>query len=687
MKHVLRLLILAVFVGHFSYAQDYKFGKISKDELTQTHYSKDSIADAAVLYRNVYVSYSYVQGQGFQVITKVHERVKIYTKEGFDYGTISESLYKSGSNNETLSSIKAYTYNWVDGNVEKSKLKGSDVFSEETSKYWSKKKFTMPNVKEGCVIEYSYNIVSPFSYSLDEIDLQYDIPIVKQKIKVSTPEYFVFKTQSKGYLFVEPKHDMATAKINFSSFNRPGGGNGFRSVQQASINRSAVDYRIDISTIEMSDVPALKDEPFVNNIDNYRSAIKYELQYVKFPNSPIDDYTSSWEKVVKTIYVSEDFGNQLDTKRYYKDDLAIVLQGLSTDMEKMNAVFQFVKNRMNWNSIYGFTSDEGVKKAYDLKTGNIADINLMLVAMLRSAGLNADPVLVSTRSNGVPLFPTMRGFNYVVAAVKLGEGNVFLDATNKYSKPNMLPTRTINWAGRIVKDGGTSTSVSLIPSYVSQENAMLMVTISPEGEVAGKARRIGKEYVAYSHRNKYGDIDEETYLEKLEEAYDGLEISEYSVKDKNVVGKPIIESFSFNKEDGVEIIGDKMYLSPLFWHTMSENPFKLENRDYPIDFTYPWQDKYIINVKIPEGYKVESIPKGMNISLEGNAGAFVYKVASNHAGLQIMVDLKMNQAVIPALNYQGLKEFYKAIVEKQAEKVILSKISSNGDSKSATGGR
>lgn len=686
MKHVLQPLILLIFIGHFSYAQDYKFGKISEDELTQTHYSKDSIADAAVLFRNVYVSYNYVQGQGFQVITKVHERVKIYSKEGFDNGTISESLYQSRSNNETLSNIKAFTYNWIDGNIEKSKLKGSDVFSEETSKYWSKKKFTMPNLKEGCIIEYSYNVVSPFSYSLDEIDLQYDIPIVKQNIKVAIPEYFVFKTQTKGYLLFAPEHDAATAKINFSSFNRMGG-NGLRTVQQASINRSAVDYRIDISTIEMSDVPALKEEPFVNNMDNYRSAIKYELQYVKFPNSPMDDYTSSWAKVVKTIYESEGFGNQLDSKRYYKDDLPIILQGKNTDMEKMNAVFQFVKSRMNWNSIYGYTSDEGVKKAYDLKTGNIADINLMLVAMLRSAGLNADPVLVSTRSNGVPLFPTMHGFNYVVATVKLAEGNIFLDATNKYSKPNMLPTRTINWAGRIVKDGGTSTSVSLIPPYVSQESIMLMVTISPEGEVVGKARRIGKDYVAYSHGNKYGDIDEETYLEKLEETYDGLEISEYSIKDKNVVGKPIIESFSFNKEDGVEIIGAKMYLSPLFWHTMSENPFKLENRDYPIDFTYPWQDKYIINVKIPEGYKVESIPKGMNISLEGNAGAFVYKVVSNNTGLQIMVDLKMNQAVIPALNYLGLKEFYKAIVEKQAEKVVLSKISNDENSQSATGGK
>lgn len=669
MKYLLRVTIFSLLFGQVSLAQDFKFGKINKEELTQLHYSQDSTADAVVLYRKVYVSYDYVSNQGFQVNTKVHERIKIYTKKGFKYATISENLYQNGSNEENMNGIKAYTYNLVGGKIEKSKLKGSDVFSEETSKYWSKKKFTMPNLTEGCVMEYTYKISSPFAYSLDEIDLQYDIPIATQEIKVSTPEYFVFKTRVKGYLPVAPEHSRTHGKINFTSFNRP---NGFAG--PSSINNSNMDYQIDVTTIEMSDVPVLKDEPYVNNIDNYRSAIKFELQYVKFPNSAMKDYTGSWEKVVKTIYDGSGFGDQLDKKRYFKDDLLDILQGKSTDVEKMSAIFQFVKNRMHWNSIYGYTSDEGVKKAYDLKTGNIADINLMLVGMLRSAGLKADPVLVSTRNNGVPLFPTMQGFNYVVATVKVDEQQIFLDATNKYSKPNMMPSRTINWAGRIVKDGGASKSVSLIPPYVSQEIVMMNATISPEGELKGKARRACKDYVAYTFRNRYVDIAEESYLEKLEESYKGLEISEYSIKDKNGVGRPVVENFSFLKEDGVEIIGDKMYFSPLFWHTISENPFKLENRDYPIDFTYPWQDKFSISIKIPEGYKVESLPESMSISLKGQAGVFLFKIVSvGESAIQIVSDLKINQAVIPAQNYFGLKEFYKTVVEKQSEKVVLVK--------------
>ena len=667
------IVFIFVFTQHVC-SQNFKFGKVTKAELAQTHYEKDSIADAAVLFRKVYISYAYVKGMGFQVNTKIHERIKIYDKEGFVYGTISESLYKSSKSEEGVSGIKAVTYNLVNGEIEKSKLKNSEVFSEESSKYWSKRKFTMPNLKKGSVIEYSYNINSPFAYNLDEIDLQYDIPIALQKIDVATPEYFVFKTQLKGYLPIDIKEGADSGKITFTSFNRTIGGVTNRGAT-SSVSNSAVDYKINTSSINMTNVPALKEEPYVNNINNYRSAIKYELQYVKFPNDPLKDYTGSWEKVVKTIYERKGFGSQLDSKRYFKDDLPTILQGKTSEKERMTAVFQFVKNRMNWNNIYGYTSDEGVKKAYELKTGNVADINLMLVAMLKGAGLKADPVLISTRSNGVPLFPTREGFNYVVASVKIGENQMFLDATNKFSKPNMLPTRTINWAGRLVHKGGTSESVSLIPPYLSKETVMLNVTVTPGGELEGKARRICKDYVAYSFRNKYESINEENYLEQLEESYNGLEISDYSIKNKDLIGKPVSESYSFYSEDGVELIGDKMYLSPLFWLTISENPFKLDTRDYPIDFTYPREDKIMITLKIPEGYKVVTLPESMSIAIGGKRGTFLFRVKQTGSStIQIISDLKMSKAVIPAHDYLAVKEFYKTVVEKQAEKVILSKI-------------
>ncbi|WP_298506111.1 DUF3857 domain-containing protein [uncultured Maribacter sp.] len=670
MKNFIKILVLFCVFTHASFAQEVKLGKVSKEELKEKIYAKDSTADAAILYRNIKVSFVYVESKGFIIEREVHERIKIYNKSGFKHGTIVESLYQSNGTRESLTGLKAYTFNLVGDEIEKIKLKKSDIFKEETSKYYKKEKFTMPNLKEGSVIEYNYTVSSPFYSSFNEIILQYDIPIVQQEIKVEIPEYFSFKNMTKGYLAYDINRSSKAGSITFTNKNRSSSGY----VTKTDFSSSKIDYKINVSKVQMKDVPALKEEVYVNSMNNYRAAVKYELQYVKFPNSSIENYSTTWESVVKKIYENDEFGKQLDIKKYYKENLSKVLAGKTSETEKLEAVFTHVQARMNWNNIYGYSTDEGVKKAYDLKTGNVADINLMLVSMLRAAGLNAKPVLVSTRSNGVPLFPTRYGFNYVVAVVNTNGKNIFLDATSKYNKPNMLPIRALNWAGRIVNEGGLSSSVSLLPDHKSTESVMMMASISNEGNLEGKIRRNCRDYVAYKFRINNSELAEDSYLEKLEEAYNGIEISEYSIDNKKIPNKPVVENFSFNLEDAAEILGDKMYVSPLLWFTQKENPFKTEKRDYPIDYGYPWEDKHMITIKIPEGYQVEFIPQSINVSVGDGLGNFKYSLSKTPIGLQISSSLSLNKAIISPQDYQGLKDFYTAVIEKQTEKVVLSKI-------------
>ena len=665
-----------------SEAQEVKFGKVSKEELSKLSYEKDSSAAAAVLFRKVSVKYNYVQSDGFHVVTYVHERVKIYDKSGFDYATVDEKLYKSGSDKESVVGLKAFTYNLENGEVVKTKLKGSDTFSRSVNKYYNEEKFTMPNVKEGSIIEYQYRIDSPFSYSIDEIALQYDIPIKQQIVSVAIPEYYSFSPNMKGYLAVMPKRETTMSKINFTTKSRTDYGNQNRT----SYSNSDIDYKIYTTKYPMKDVPALVEEPFVNDMDNYRSAVNYELQFVQFPQSIRKDYTTTWEKVIKTIYESSNFGQQLSYTRYFKDELAEIVSRAQGDTEKAAAIFSFVQQRMAWNGFVGYITDKGVKNAFKEKSGNTADINLMLVAMLREAGLKANPMLISTRDNGVPLLPTREGFNYVAAALELGENIIFLDASNKYTKPNLLPTRALNWQGKIIKEDGSFNTVSVFPSKLSKEANMMHVSLKTDGSIEGKMRKTYSDYRAYMFRNEYGNVSEEDYLEKFENKNGGIEVSNYEIKNKNVLGKPVTEEFDFYMEGQVEVVGDNIYFSPLFYRTLRENPFKLEERNYPIDFAYPWRENYLLTIAIPEGYEVSFLPKGAKVTLENNIGTFVYRIAEQNKMLQVMVDLKINQAVIPALNYAEIKELYKKVIEKETEKVVLSKISKDEHTERTAGG-
>ena len=679
-------LLVLLTISFSGNAQDFKFGKVSEEEIKETFNPSDSSAAATVLYRSKEIRFNYSSGTGFNVVTEVFERIKIYDKAGFDYATVSQSLYRNNNDIETVSGLKAYTYSWKNGKIEKSKMEKSAVFTTELNKYRNEEKFTLPNVKEGCVIEYQYRITSPFYYSIDEIALQYDIPIKQQEISISAPEYFVFKPNMKGYLAVNPKYSTKSDKINFTNKSRTTSGGGWGATSTEYSNQS-IDYKVNTTDYNMINVPALNEEPYVNDMDNYRSSVNYELQYVKFPQQLQENYTTTWEDVIKKIYKSDGFGGQLKSTKYFKDDLEILRGKTSTETELMGAIFSHVQGRMNWNNIYGYYVDKGVKTAYKERTGNIADINLILTAMLQGAGLNANPVLVSTRNHGVPMSPTREGFNYVIASVEMDGNLLLLDATNKYARPNLLPTRALNWYGKKIQKDGSSVSVNLFPYNLSEESVQLSIRLKENGSIEGKQRHTNKDYNAYLFRNKYANSVEDDYLEKLENKNHGMEISDYSIKNKDGKGKPILESYSFSLDNQADVVGDKIYFSPLFHLTMNENPFKLEEREYPIDFTFPWREKYIVNITIPEGYEVTSLPENENLTMVDKIGGFQYQILDNGTTLQLRVDVKINQAVIPANYYNGLKELFKNIVEKQTEKVVLSKITSNGTTESSGKGR
>jgi transglutaminase-like putative cysteine protease len=676
--------LLAVGAGLQTYCQEGDFGEITKKQLMDTSYPADSAASAAVLYRSVNVKFDYRPSSGFHVITLVHERVKIYDKQGYRYATVSENLYKSQTESESLSGLKGVTYNLEGGKIVKSKVKGGDTFSKSLNKYYNQETFTMPNVKEGSIVEYQYRLDSPFTYSIDEIDLQYDIPIQKQEISVAIPEYYFFKPIMKGYLQISPTYSNSTDRI--TQVVRTGISDNLQN--DGRYGQQSMDYRVTTTRFSMKHVPALVEEPYVNDIDNYRSSINYELQYVQFPQSERKDYSGSWEQVVNTIYKNDGFGRQLTSSRYFNKLLEGLLAGIDTPEAQLSAIFSHVRSYMNWKGYKGYITDKGIKRAYEDQSGNIAEINLLLVGLLKAAGFEARPVLLSTRDNGIPIFPTLEGFNYVIASVNMEGTEVFLDATSKFAVPGLLPARALNWHGTIVDEDGTSQPVAIMPTIPSREINMMSIRIDGEGRIEGRARRTYTDYNAYVFRNARAGTGESEYLEQEENKYLGMEILDYGIDNLENAAKPVVENFNLILDGQLQLAGDKLLFRPLLHQALLTNPFKLDKREYPIDFTFPKNVKHLYTITLPEGYQIDYLPEGIRLALDNNMGSFNYQIDDLGNGrLQLLSELSLNQAIIPAMNYPMIKEFYRQVVEKQTEKVVLLKTSSDEYTESAIGGR
>ncbi|MFV8344271.1 transglutaminase domain-containing protein [Flavobacterium sp. XS2P39] len=665
------LLFLLVFISFSKInAQKFEMGKVSIAELEEKRHPTDTAAVAAVLFEKGKVDFSYNQNNGFVMITEVTARIKIYKKEGYDWATKAVQYYTGDVTNESVFFSEAVTYNLVNGKIEKTKLRSDGSFDEKVNEYWGRKKITMPNVKVGSVIEYKYLVKSARYDELTPWAFQSSIPVNFSEFTTHVPEYFVYNANFKGYISPKVSVEKRNKILNYAyraNFDPNGQAN-------LTTTQEKLEF-LETKTVYLAEnLPAMKAEAFVNNIENYTASITHELSITKYPNQPYKTYSSSWKSVAKSIYDYDNFGLEIEKTGYFEDDLKAVTTGLGSTEEKISAIFNFVKTNIKWNNYYGYSCKDGVRKAYKDKTGNVAEINLMMTAMLRHAGLTANPVLVSTRSNGIALFPNRTAFNYVIAAVETPNGFVLLDASDKFSTPNILPFRALNWIGRLIRKDGTSVEVDLMPKVTSNDVVTMNYAIDATGLVSGKLRRQRTDYKAMLFRENIDDVKEDSYLEKLENDSHKIEIKEYSRTNEKELKLPITETFSYAGSDFSEIIGGKIYVNPMLFYTDNENPFKQENREYPIDYGYPFMDKYAINIQIPEGYKVETLPAPALLSMEDNLGSFKFITSSSGNTVQMSIMHQMNTPIISSEYYSMLKEFYQKMIEKQNEKIILTKI-------------
>lgn len=627
------LLVSGVAIG-----QNFELGKVSIEELKETSHPEDPDAEAAILFEKGTADVQFLNG--IQLTFTVRRRIKIYKKDGYDMGDVTVPFYTG----ETVRISDAITYNLEGGQIVKTKLKKESELTEKVTKYFNRRKFTFPNVREGAILEYEYTYSTSDFISIPVWSFQEEIPVNHSEFTLLTPKELIYTPNFKGGIAPEVKREK--------------------------ISRFAEAY--DKVVLIIKKAPAFAGESYVNNIDNYTSSVQYEMSDVNFPGYSTEKYHLTWGSLLRGIMKHEDFGDELKKKGYFEEELGPALSGISDPSAKMTAVLSFVKDKVKWNNQDGVFCDVGVKKAYKDKIGNVAEINLMLTAMLRHAGFTAAPVVLSTRDNGIAFFPRRGTFNYVVAAVSEGDKITFLDASEKFSTPGVLPFRTLNWNGYKLNEDGSYAIVDIRPEKVSRENTTLIASLSEDGRVEGQMRRMMADNLALNFRNEHENDTPDQYLEDLEKENGGIEISDYKTEGTDP-SKAMSETYTFRKEAMAEKIGDRMYLSPLLFLTEEENPFKLERREFPVDFGYPVERRFILSVALPVGYAVESVPANISMVADEGIGSFKFAISNTSGKLQIVATTTVNSSVVSPAHYEILKTFFQSMVDKQKEKIILKK--------------
>lgn len=458
--------LLMCTIGFAAIPPDITFGKISHEELEMKFYHLDSTANAVVLGEYGTSRFTYNQNKGIQVLFTRHTRIKILNTAGYPWADVEIPVYHDGNSAENVTKLKGFTYNLQNDKIEKSKLKSDGKFVEKRSEHWNVVKFTLPNVKEGSVIEYSYTIVSDFLFNLQDWEFQKTIPVAWSEYEVKVPEYFYYKQLFQGYhpLVI---NETSTASDNFTIVERERtGGEGLRDAPvQSKVSNHQIAFMTTVNRWAAQDVPAMVEESFMTTLSDYIMKIEFELASTRFPGSPVKNYTTTWENIDKELLDDDDFGDLIKRRAGLKDQVSMIIKDKVSPEEKLGAIYNFVRDAINWNGISTLNTSQSFRQTLEKKSGNAADVNLLLIGMLREAGVIADPVVLSTRTHGMlrKEFPMLSQFNYVVAHAKIGDHPLMLDATEPACPQGVLPVRCLNGEGRLVNLESGEKWVDIMP--------------------------------------------------------------------------------------------------------------------------------------------------------------------------------------------------------------------------------
>ncbi len=621
-------------------------GQTSLEELKMELYSKDSTANAVVLYEhaNVYLDPNY----DYNTRTDYYYRIKIFNKAAFDLANITVNLYKE----KRITDIKAITYNLVGNRMQKNYLPEADIFETKEGEDWVVKKFTLPNIQEGSVIEYKYSIISPYS-GIEDWEFQSDIPKIKSEFDAAIIGNYKYNVRLIGFLSLDK--DKPSVKKNCVYIDGLGEG------------------ACAIYSYGMNNIPAFKEEDFMLSKKNFLSKLSFDLESFTSPKGSIKKYATTWEQADRTLK-SQFFNNQTSKKNYFKRRIPEDILNTKNNLERAQKIYTFIQNHYTWNQRFWNNEDAKVKEAFDDKTGDVAEINLSLYNSLNAADLKTNLVVLSTRNHGIPtkLYPVIYDYNYVIVKATINGKDYYLDATEKFLPFGQVPVRTLNGEARVIDFDDKSNWVTLKSKESTTKTITAKLILNEDGEFNGSiiSRKTG--YHASNQREKLAITSKENYLEEFESENPDLEVEDYKIKNEKELNNPLQEMFKV-KIFMNENLGKKARINPFFFERLKTNPFKLKERFYPVDFAYPRKSNYALSLQIPKNYKIMQLPKDVAIALPNNGGSFILKTKQKNNFVTIYARLNISKKIYSSEEYYALKEFFKQIIIAENSSIILKK--------------
>lgn len=640
---VIILICSIIFPGRFfSQTSPITIGRVSNEELRTVPDTGEKGAEATVLYD--FTTAKIVYNNGFGIEFTRHVRIKIFKSSGYQLTNIQIPFTRF----DRLLDLKAFTHNIEGDQSVKVAVGRKQIHVEKVDPYHNMVRFTFPNIREGSVIEYSYTIIQREIGEFHGMSFQRTIPVRHVEYRASIPEffqYYIYFNQNDYIQFEQVIEDgyynTLPVKINFYKWS----GNN---------------------------LPAFEPEPFMPKGEEYMIGVNFALSSIRYPGvsylvSPT--YAILSEELLNSSII----GHQIENTLLFSRKVGEIIQQHDSPQKKMKTIYTYVQQHMKWNGSEQLWPDRPLTRAFHEGTGTNAEINLILMNMLRIAGITADPVMLSTRDNGriKPLVAIAGNLNYLICCVSIEGKDYLLDATDKLLPAGMLPFKCMNVRGWVMsKNKGRWINLLNQEKYSTQEYFDL--TLTENNELSGQAIVIFSGYDALNMRQLIHNMGEAGFRSEKIPSTGSITISNLKFGDVDSLHLPLRITFDITIRHTLKAVNQKVFFKPQLWLFGSYiNTWIKADRKLPVDHGCPSNERLNCRIRLPDHYLVEELPKTIRIKMAENAADFLFGTETIGNTLVIASELNVNKAFFETKEYPDLREFYTQVNKKCNEMVIL----------------
>ena len=362
-----------------------------------------------------------------------------------------------------------------------------------------------------------------------------------------------------------------------------------------------------------------------------------------------------------------------------KEKVRELTKGLNSEEAKARSIYNFCAQEIRYVAVeYGQAGYEPhyASDIYKNKYGDCKDQAILLVTMLKEAGLAAWCVLIPTKDcyDLNEDFPAMF-FNHCIAAAALKNKIIFLDPTAQTCAFGNLPVGDQGRKVLIFKEDGFQ--VQDIPFFPAETNLVRQqanIKINLDESIA--AEKTIFTYGAYDAGQRLWllytppELIEQALKEKLQDVSIGAKLERYIIKNLEDLNTPVLLTYTFKGPEYFTVAGN-LWLMPQL-ASLDASIVAKDIRKYPIDFSMLDTVETIFEITIPRQFTIRYLPASVSEESAWLKFSVEYSYKDNKIYFKQRRELK-NSLVLEE-EYPAFKNFLESLAKRIKQRIVFERI-------------